>query len=113
VAEHGHDRAASRGQRPRPGGVTRAEATILGRLVAAELLARLVDEHPALELWAPPGTGVVNWRPSGRDPAEVRERLSDAWVSLADIAGARWFRSVAANPLADPHHVIDRIAAAL
>jgi len=82
-------------------------------MASANLLARLVEEHPALELWAPPVTGVVNWRPAGRDPAEVRDRLSDAWVSLADIAGARWFRSVAANPRADPMYVIDRVVAAL
>ncbi len=90
---------------------------VTGRIEAdmatADLLARLVDQHPTLELWAPPVTGVVNWRPTGRDPPEVRERLSDAWVSLADIAGTRWLRSVAVNPLADPHHVIDRITAAL
>ncbi len=90
---------------------------VAGRIEAdmatADLLARLVVDHPALVLWAPPVTGVVNWRPTGRDPAGVRDRLTDAWVSLADIAGVRWFRSVAANPLANPNHVIDRIAAAL
>lgn len=90
---------------------------IAGRIEAdmdsASLLAQLVNEHDALELWAPPVTGVVNWRPTVQDPAEVRGRLSDAWVSIADIAGQPWFRSVAANPLADPHHVIDRINTAL
>jgi L-2,4-diaminobutyrate decarboxylase len=79
----------------------------------AEHLARLVAGHPHLELWAPPVTGVVNWRPADRDPAAVRDRLTGAWVSLADIDGRLWFRSVAANPLADPAHVIARITAAL
>lgn len=92
-------------------------AGVAGRIEAdmatAQALARLVDDHPDLELWAQPVTGVVNWRPAGRDPAEVRSRLSDAWISLADIADAPWYRSVAANPLADPQHVIDRVVAAL
>ncbi len=81
-------------------------------MATAAVLARLVDEHVDLELGAPPVTGVVNWRPAGREPAEVRDRLTDAWVSLTDIAGSQWFRSVAANPLADPEHVIERVIAA-
>jgi len=54
-------------------------------------------------------TGVVNWRPVGHDPAAVGARLRDAWISLADIAGGEWFRSVAANPLANPEHVVTAI----
>lgn len=56
-------------------------------MAIAEVLARLVEGHAALALWAQPVTGVVNWRPAVRDPAETRGRLSDAWISLADIAG--------------------------
>ncbi|MDA8039111.1 MAG: pyridoxal-dependent decarboxylase [Actinomycetota bacterium] len=90
---------------------------VAGRIEAdmatAELFARLVEDHVVLELWGQPVTGVVNWRPAARDPAEVRGRLTDAWISLADIAGTPWYRSVVANPLADPQHVIDRVIDAL
>lgn len=58
-------------------------------------------------------TGVVNWRPVGHDPAAVRARLRDAWISLADIAGDSWFRSVAANPLANPEPVVTAVLNAL
>ena len=79
----------------------------------AARLARLVAAHTQLELWAPPVTGVVNWRPASRDPSAVPNHLTGAWVSLTDIDGQQWFRSVTANPLADPAQVIDRITAAL
>lgn len=88
-------------------------ARIEAGLDAADRLADLVAAHPALSLWRRPVTGVVNWRPVAAHPDEVRGRLTDAWVSLTDIEGERWFRSVAANPLADPQHVVDRVLAAM
>ena len=56
---------------------------------------------------------MVNWRPVGHDPAAVSARLCDAWISLADIAGDSWFRSVAANPLANPEPVVTAVLNAL
>jgi L-2,4-diaminobutyrate decarboxylase len=56
---------------------------------------------------------VVNWRPAVRDLVAVRDRPTGAWVSITGIDGQRWYRSVAANPLADPALVIDRVTAAL
>jgi len=58
-------------------------------------------------------TGVVNRRPVGHDPAAVGARQRDAWISLADIAGDSWFRSVAANPLANPEPVVTAVLNAL
>ncbi|GAA3765078.1 hypothetical protein GCM10022240_16600 [Microbacterium kribbense] len=80
--------------------------------LAARLAARVAAE-PALELWAAPVAGVVVWRPRGADPVAVRARLQDAWVSTAVVDGQSWFRSVAANPLADPDHVVDAVLAAM
>jgi len=90
----------------------------LGRRIEADMalaarLAELISDAPEFDLWASPVTGVVNWRPHGQDPATVRSRLRDAWVSLAEIAGDSWFRSVAANPLADPDHVVAAVRHAL
>lgn len=92
-------------------------AGVAGRIEAdmavAERLADLIAAAPDLQLWNRPATGVVNWRPRQGDLAAVRARVRDAWVSLADIAGEDWFRSVAANPLADPGHVVTAILNAL
>jgi len=80
--------------------------------LAAEL-ARLVEGHDDLELFAPPTTGVVLWRPRDADARAVRARLRRAYVSLAEVAGETWLRSVAANPLADPQLVVDEMRAAI
>jgi len=82
-------------------------------MAKAEQLAALVDADPRFELWGPPTTGVVVWRPTALSAADVRARLVDAWVSLTDIDGELWLRSVAANPSADPTHVFERVVAAL
>jgi len=58
-------------------------------------------------------TGVVIWRPREQDPALVRSRLRDAWVSIADIARESWVRSEAANPLADANDVLTAVDHAL
>ena len=81
-------------------------ARIDADMATAEQLADLIAAAPALELWRRPVTGVVNWRPRGHSPEQVRAQLHDAWVSSASIDGSPWFRSVAANPRADPGHVV-------
>ncbi len=74
--------------------------------IAAELAAR-VAEDDRLELFRPPTTGVVLWRARGHSLERIRGELRGSFASLADINGERWFRSVAANPLADPHLLVD------
>ncbi|MDP9375447.1 MAG: pyridoxal-dependent decarboxylase [Chloroflexota bacterium] len=76
-------------------------------------LARLVDAHPDLTLLAPPVTGVVLWRPRGADTRAIRARLRRSVVSLAEVDGQTWFRSVAANPLAEPERVVADVLDAL
>lgn len=79
----------------------------------AEMLAAAVGAHDAFELRRKPVTGVVNWRPLTHDPDTVRAQMSDAFVSMTTIDGQRWFRSVAANPYAEPELVVRAAAAAL
>lgn len=91
----------------------------------AKEFARLVREDDRFDLWEKEGeeavtgvTGIVAWRPKGWAPdpdamQAIRVRLEGAWVSLANIDGVTWFRSVAANPNADPQHVIDRVVDAI
>lgn len=79
--------------------------------IAAEL-ARLVAGHEQLELFAKPAAGVVLWRARNVDPRALRERLQGAFVSLADLGGDLWLRSVSANPHADPALVFERVLTA-
>ena len=53
------------------------------------------------------------WRPRRAAAADVRARLRGAWVSLTVIDGETWFRSVAANPNAEPELVLARVVEAL
>lgn len=84
-------------------------------MALADRLADLVHADPRLELRDRPQTGVVLWRPRHTDPDTVRRHLTDAFVSAATIDDQRWLRSVAANPMACPEHVVKRMleAAAL
>ena len=79
----------------------------------ARQLADLVIADHRFELWGPGVTGIVVWRPRQQDARLVRQALTDAWVSLIDIDGEVWLRSVAANSSADPEHVFNRVVAAL
>jgi L-2,4-diaminobutyrate decarboxylase len=88
-------------------------ARIDADMALAEHLADLIDDTAELELWRRPVTGVVNWRPRHQASEQVRARLQDAWVSTASIDGATWLRSVAANPRADPQHVVRAVRRAL
>lgn len=78
----------------------------------ADALAGRVAVTPELELWGQPATGVVVWRPRGRDPYAVRDGLDQAFVSVTEVAGQAWLRSVAVNPDADPQLVVDEVLAA-
>lgn len=79
----------------------------------AERLAQLVDERPNLELFAAPVSGVVVWRPRDHDARQVAGRVTGAYVSVTEIDGQTWLRSVAANPMARPEYVVARVLATL
>lgn len=75
-------------------------------------LCHLIDTHPDLRLRRHHDTGVVNFNVTGVDPRHVQQRLDGAWVSVTDVSGTSWLRSVAANPRADPGAVIDAVLTA-
>lgn len=61
----------------------------------AEMFAKWVEQHDALELKQMPETGVVNWRPiSGSTDELALKGVS----SITSIEGEVWMRQVAANP---------------
>lgn len=94
-------------------GRTGLAAHIEADMARAAQLTRLIAADPDFELWAPPTTGVVLWRPRAADPVDVRAHLADAWVSLTNVDGQHWWRSVAVNPHADPTALLSAARAAL
>ena len=82
-------------------------------MTKANQLAQLIESDPRFLLWGPNQTGVVVWRPVDVEPSDVRNRLENGWVSLTEADGQTWFRSVAANPSADPSYLFDQVSAAL
>lgn len=90
----------------------------------AKELARIVKEDERFDLWEGSedvgNTGIINWRPKSVhvpiDPDAmnfVRMQLKHSWISLTVIDGTTWFRSVAANPNADPKLVFDDVCGAV
>ncbi len=74
-------------------------------------LDQLVEADETLESFTKPTCGVLLWRPVDRalDLLQVQDHLEGAWVSVAEIDQALWFRSVGANPLADPGLIVDAV----
>lgn len=89
-----------------------AERVELGMSQTATL-TELIRRDSRFELWGEPTTGIVVWRPVAARAADVRAKLRDAWVSLTDIDGDLWLRSVPANLSADAEHVFSAVVAAL
>lgn len=87
-------------------------ARIDSDMAIAGRLCDLVERHPELELRQRHVSGVVNWRSHGVDPRHVQRELQHAWVSVAQIAGESWLRSVAANPRADVDGIVGEVMAA-
>ena len=97
----------------RRGVAERIEADVR-KATALAALAREDDEFEVFEGRAGDAgrTGVVAWRPKAFAPDAIsmhalRSSMEAAWVSLATIDGVTWFRSVAANPNADPRLVLE------
>ena len=79
----------------------------------ATSLAQLIKSDERLELYCEPQSGVVIWRPRFCDARRARARLQSSFVSLTTIDGIEWFRSVGANPMADPERVLRDVFTAI
>jgi L-2,4-diaminobutyrate decarboxylase len=79
----------------------------------AEELHELVEARDELEARSQPHTGIVCWR-HREVPCDVilRHLAPDVFVSSTTIAGDAWLRSVSANPLANPSHVVEGVVTA-
>lgn len=79
----------------------------------ADELVRLIDADEDLVVRSVPRSGVVCWRHRVVPSEVIIEHLPpEVFVSSTVIAGERWLRSVAANPLADPSRVVEGVLAA-
>jgi L-2,4-diaminobutyrate decarboxylase len=79
----------------------------------AHTLHARVERHPELEARSHPHAGIVVWRHREMDGMEIKRRLPpEVTVSVVEIDGEPWLRSVAANPLADPELVVDAVLSA-
>ncbi len=79
----------------------------------AERLVARIESHRDLEQWGTgPGSGVIAWRHKTVDSRTIQSNLEGAFVSVTNINGEDWLRSVAANPLADPDRVVNAVLAA-
>lgn len=76
----------------------------------AERLADAINRSCAFDLFSPPETGIVTFRPRNSGSFEVlASRLMPATASVTRINDAQWFRCVAANPAVDIDRVLDKI----
>lgn len=82
-------------------------------MATANRLAACVHGHDDFELWGPNVSGVVAWKPNDVAADAVQRRMHGAFVSVTEIDGVRWLRSVAANPNADAELVFAAAVAAL
>lgn len=82
-------------------------------MAMSERLAAWIETRPELELFSAPETGVVLFRPLGRDLEEVLSRLPNGLASVARIDGEPWLRCVAANPNADVESIMRHIEQAV
>ena len=79
----------------------------------ARRFTEFIEADARLELFEPPETGVVVWRPVGREMETFRNALPSDLVSQTTIAGEAWFRCVAANPVLNIEAAIQSIQHAL
>ena len=79
-------------------------------MALAERFAAHIDADPKFELWAPPETGVIAWRPVHSAVSDLRAKLAGQgyFVSQTKLDGQDWLRSVAVHPGID----VDAIYAA-
>ena len=82
-------------------------------MAAADRLAETLSANPGWQVFAPPETGLVLFRPAHGDCGRVFARLPDGLASTTRIGKETWLRCVAANPNADIDAVTDSVLKAL
>jgi len=83
-------------------------------MAIAHQFAQAIDEMDKFELWRPPTTGIMVFRPVNQAVNQtvnqiteaVYRRLPEGMLSTCTIQGEQWLRSVAANPMADLNKIL-------
>lgn len=82
-------------------------------MAAAETLADRLSGDSRWQVFAPPETGVVLFRPANRDSESALARLPSGLASTTRIGNDTWLRCVAANPNVDITAVTDAVLKAV
>eukprot|EP00943_MAST-04B_sp_MAST-4B-sp1_P001525 g1525.t1 len=69
---------------------------------ANELVALIEANSDSFELFGSNICGVIVWRPKHICASVIRNSLKNGYVSICEINGENWFRSVFSNPNANP-----------
>ena len=77
---------------------------------ANELIELIQANDNKFELFNSNVCGVVVWRAKNKCAGTIRDSLKNGWVSLCEINGEFWFRSVFSNPNADPKLLFDEVS---
>ncbi len=76
-------------------------------MTVSHVLAKEIEGHRDLVLYAPPQTGVLVWRPKNRSKfAEVESQLPLGFASSVTLGDEPWLRNVAANPMVNSDHIL-------
>jgi glutamate/tyrosine decarboxylase-like PLP-dependent enzyme len=76
----------------------------------AARLAQAIEASARLQLFAPPETGVIVFRPRRKPVAALASKLGPATASIVSIHEQMWLRCVAANPLLDVGRVLEKLS---
>lgn len=82
-------------------------------MAAAETLADRLSGNSQWQVFAPPETGVILFRPANRDSESALARLPSGLASTTRIGNETWLRCVAANPNVDIAAVTDAVLKAV
>lgn len=83
-------------------------------MALAKTLHQRLEEHANAEVFAPPASGVILWRPINySDISAVQKQLPPGSTSLTRADNQDWLRNVAANPNADIEQIWTAMLAVL
>ncbi len=71
--------------------------------------AEALRARPDVEVFGPPRTGILLWRPLNRNVNDVLAELGPMTASLGLVDGRRWVRHLGTNPALDWHALVAQI----
>lgn len=81
-------------------------------MATAEQVYNSLVSNDGFQVYAPPETGLLLFRPLGENVLSYHAKLPEGLASLTKVAGKDWVRCVAANPNADAEEISRHLVAA-